>query len=430
MLEASQFDSYGLPVHQADLHQPRSERDGRNMPIAGIRIGVNGAEAHVGQAYVPLDTTIGGANYIAGTGQLLSRVGTVIGLEKGPIDDLFFLSLRADRHAARTPCRSRPVPTPAAPVGQPGRAGRRRAHVRRAQRDAVAASPACRRPTRGVAATYDTVKQQLPTVEKFGAFLARTRPASRSSRSSTARDGRRRRAAHARSSAPRSIRRRTRSRPSARGLAEHREPRPRDRRAACTKGSRHGSRRRSPDRHAMIRDELDALINKLVSGRPALRDGTAHRHESRVRRRARQRRDADPVRSRESVMIIRQEAPAHAGPRRADQAREPQARRSRAATSSPQGFMTGPAVVAGARGARAAASGRASARRDVARPRGAAGPRHCDIAGGRGQDSVHLLRPRGRREPHRLEDPDRRAGRPARLPVDRRATRSSACRAT
>ena len=60
-----------------------------NIPIKGMRIGVNGVEASVGQAYVNLDTTIGHA--IRG-GQPLSNVGTVIPLDKGPDGDEFFLS--------------------------------------------------------------------------------------------------------------------------------------------------------------------------------------------------------------------------------------------------------------------------------------------------------------------------------------------------
>ena len=53
----------------------------------------------------------------------------------------------------------------------------------------------------------------------------------------------------------------------------------------------------------------------------------------------------------------------------------------------------------------------------------------CNIRG-RGQDPVHLLRPRGRREHRRLERAGRQGRRPARLPVARRATRSRACPAT
>ena len=56
-----------------------------SIPLRGMRIGLNGAEPHVGQAYRLLDTTITDANYSAATGQTLSTVGTIIGLEQGPV---------------------------------------------------------------------------------------------------------------------------------------------------------------------------------------------------------------------------------------------------------------------------------------------------------------------------------------------------------
>jgi hypothetical protein len=63
-----------------------------NIPIQGIRIGINGAEAPVGQSYIPLNTTITPANYSSTTGQLLSSVGAVVALQKGPGSDQFFLT--------------------------------------------------------------------------------------------------------------------------------------------------------------------------------------------------------------------------------------------------------------------------------------------------------------------------------------------------
>jgi hypothetical protein len=55
-----------------------------------MRIGINGSIPLVGQAYVPLNTNITAAGYTA-QGEVLSTVGTVIGLESGPLTDQFFL---------------------------------------------------------------------------------------------------------------------------------------------------------------------------------------------------------------------------------------------------------------------------------------------------------------------------------------------------
>ena len=106
-----------------------------SIPIKGMRIGVNGAEPPVGQAYRLLDTVITDANYSAATGQTLSTVGTIIGAGAGPDLGRVLPVLRHARHAqqrllAATPRRRRrrssTVPRPS-DIGVP--------HVRQDQRD-------------------------------------------------------------------------------------------------------------------------------------------------------------------------------------------------------------------------------------------------------------------------------------------------------
>ena len=92
MLEATQLDSYGLQFTKPTFISLAPNATVTNVPIAGIRIGVNGGELRAGQAYVPLSATVGGANYTAGAGQELSRVGTVAAIDKNVVDDVFFLS--------------------------------------------------------------------------------------------------------------------------------------------------------------------------------------------------------------------------------------------------------------------------------------------------------------------------------------------------
>ena len=60
--------------------------------MRGMRVGLNGAEARVGQAYAYLDTQITSALYSPATGQTLLNLGTVLPLEKGPEEDEFFLT--------------------------------------------------------------------------------------------------------------------------------------------------------------------------------------------------------------------------------------------------------------------------------------------------------------------------------------------------
>jgi len=97
---------------------PTQKPDG--IPVKGIRIGVNGSEATVGQSYIPLDTTITAAKYNSATGELLSNVGAVIALQKGPASDQFFLTfaqIGTQLHAYTDPTYAipAPVPGPAAP---------------------------------------------------------------------------------------------------------------------------------------------------------------------------------------------------------------------------------------------------------------------------------------------------------------------------
>src|SRR5262245_64186535 len=53
-----------------------------NLVIKGMRIGINGAEAAVGQAYSTLNTVITDSMYTSIAGASLSSVGTIIGLDR------------------------------------------------------------------------------------------------------------------------------------------------------------------------------------------------------------------------------------------------------------------------------------------------------------------------------------------------------------
>jgi hypothetical protein len=118
MLEASQLDSYGVQFAKPTFISLDPAATITDVPLAGIRIGVNGIESHSGQAYLPLSQHIGGANYKAGTGQEMTPVGTVIQLETNVVDDVFFLSFEqigTNSHTYPDPV----VPPPAPPADNP-----------------------------------------------------------------------------------------------------------------------------------------------------------------------------------------------------------------------------------------------------------------------------------------------------------------------
>lgn len=167
MLEASQLDSYGLQFTKPTFISLATGTTIPDVPIAGIRIGLNGSDDRHGQTYVPLNTTVGGSGYTA-TGQQMSPYGAVIGLEKGVYDDLFFLSFErigALSHTVPDPV----VAPPATPADSPAEAdiGLRTFDEINATLSQITGVPETH--TR-IRTTYDLVKQALPAIEKFGTF--------------------------------------------------------------------------------------------------------------------------------------------------------------------------------------------------------------------------------------------------------------------
>ena len=111
MFTVSQYDSYGYLFYQPTFISLDPTAKPTSIPIKGIRIGINGTIPQVGQAYIPLNTTVTAAGYTA-QGELLSTVGTVIALRERPADGSV---LPAVRHA-RQPAHDVIVePTPTAP---------------------------------------------------------------------------------------------------------------------------------------------------------------------------------------------------------------------------------------------------------------------------------------------------------------------------
>jgi cytochrome c553 len=167
MLEASQLDSYGLQFAKPTFVSLATNTTIPNVPIAGVRVGLNGSDGGHGQTWVPLNTTVGGAGYTA-AGQEMSSRGAVIGLEKGPLEDLFFLSFErigALSHTVPDPV----VPPPATPADLPAESdvGLRTFDEINATLSQITGVPQTN--TR-IAGTYDLVKQALPAIEQFGAF--------------------------------------------------------------------------------------------------------------------------------------------------------------------------------------------------------------------------------------------------------------------
>jgi hypothetical protein len=92
MMTASQYDNYSYLFYNPTFITLTAGAQPQNIPVKGIRIGINGSIPTVGQSFSTVDTTIGPPAYTAASGQLLSSVGAVIGVDEGVTSDMFFLS--------------------------------------------------------------------------------------------------------------------------------------------------------------------------------------------------------------------------------------------------------------------------------------------------------------------------------------------------
>jgi hypothetical protein len=117
-----------------------------------------------------MDTVITDANYSAATGQTLSTVGTIIGLEQGPTSDEFYLcfdTLGTRSNVCSTYAEA--VPPTFVNVPRPSDIGFRTFDKINATMAAVTGvSPN----TAAVKSTFTNIRQSLPAVDSIDAFLA------------------------------------------------------------------------------------------------------------------------------------------------------------------------------------------------------------------------------------------------------------------
>jgi hypothetical protein len=170
LFEAQQYDSSGYLFNNPKFVSLDATAMPGSIPIRGMRIGVNGAEPSVGQAYRLMDTVINDANYAAATGQTLSTVGTIIGLEQGPTSDEFFLCFdtlgtRSDvcsQYASASPPTFITVPKPS-DIGF-----RTFDKINATMSSVTGVSPN----TAAVRSTFTNIRQSLPAVDSIEAFLS------------------------------------------------------------------------------------------------------------------------------------------------------------------------------------------------------------------------------------------------------------------
>tara|TARA_R110002153_G_scaffold97124_2_gene231696 strand:+ start:19465 stop:21954 length:2490 start_codon:yes stop_codon:yes gene_type:complete len=170
VLEVSQFDSYSYLFSEPFFITLDTSASIPDIPLQGMRIGINGREATVGQVYQNLDTQLRQNNYLAGQGQILSTLGTIIPIEKGAELDEFFLTFEVLAEQTNVVIEADP-PAPAASPDLEAQAqiGIRNFAEINASMSAVTTVPIN---NSAVKATFEKLKQQLPSVTNMGGFLA------------------------------------------------------------------------------------------------------------------------------------------------------------------------------------------------------------------------------------------------------------------
>ncbi len=173
MLEVSQIDDYAYVFNKpVFVNLDAAWTPTTAIPIRGLRLGINGHLAPLGQAYAYLNTQVDSASYVAGVGQVLSDIGTIIPVENGPDSDEFFLAFEVIGNGGTAyvendppaPLRAEPDPVPA--IGL-----RTFEEINQTMSD-LTGVPTTNAAIGGASGTYTTYKQQFPSVENIEAFLS------------------------------------------------------------------------------------------------------------------------------------------------------------------------------------------------------------------------------------------------------------------
>lgn len=170
VFEASIFDSYAYLFREPFFISldPNATPDG--IDLEGIRIGINGIEVPVGQAFANVDTMLSSSLYDSETGQTIASLGTVVPLGNGADSDEFFLTF--DRIGTNTSTRpAPPTPQPPTPSDLPeaSEIGVRTFDEINAAMSEVTGVSALEG---NVTGTFDLVRQSMPAVPTMGAVLA------------------------------------------------------------------------------------------------------------------------------------------------------------------------------------------------------------------------------------------------------------------
>jgi len=176
VFEVSQYDSYAYLFNEpffVVLNDPGVTLG--NIAVRGLRIGLNGREVAVGQAYANIDVTLNDVAYATEGLQRLSALGTVISLEKGSDLDEFFLTFEQLGNSENVvayvePFPDTPPPPPDVPTAdQDPPTGIRDFAEINATMAKITGIPVS---NANVQAVYDRVHQAMPVQPRISGFIS------------------------------------------------------------------------------------------------------------------------------------------------------------------------------------------------------------------------------------------------------------------
>ncbi len=167
----SQYDSYAYLFENPSflVLNATAATTAPTFTLKGMRLGLNGQEAAVGQAYSTLNLTLSGAGALSGFGLPISNIGTIVPISQGPGSDLFFLTFEQLGSATnvRVPVSYTALPPPVVPA--PADIGiKNYARINATMATLTGVDPT----TPAVANLYSSLQQSLPPTDSFTEFAA------------------------------------------------------------------------------------------------------------------------------------------------------------------------------------------------------------------------------------------------------------------
>ena len=170
VFEVAQFDTFSY-LFNSPFITVLGDEPLETFELEGLRIGINGREASVGQAFANIDLTLTGADLIAADGLLpLSELGTTIAIENGAMADEFFLTFERLGEATNVFVEA-DAQAPALPADapRPPSIGVRDFAEVNASLSAITGVPTT---NASVRATFEQIFQSLPTSPTIETFIS------------------------------------------------------------------------------------------------------------------------------------------------------------------------------------------------------------------------------------------------------------------